>query len=392
MGLPMAKNVAKTMSVTVFDPVASSLAAAKEAGLNTAPSAEAAVAEVSTVISMLPNGKVASSLYLGGDSGSGLLDIMSPNTDILDCSTIDAPTARKLASVAAEKGHCYMDTPVSGGIAAAAAATLSFMVGGSDGAFERAKSVLALMGPNQFHAGPAGSGQVAKACNNMLLAIHMIGTSEALSMGARSGLDPAALSEIFKASSGRNWSVEVYNPFPGVMPNAPASNDYKPGFMVDLMAKVCASSGCPVRLVCPKPEPGNTPSTFLRDTQCLLRHRAFSALHTTGPWARNGCCEAGRPQRANGRAGPIALQCPPKGWQRPAGLLQHLREVRKVVIFNASCGASTFGVSLCRHVRRRERHIGTPLLPVRSICVGATRTTRTRTRRVHGERRGHEAD
>ena len=130
-----------------------------------------------------------------------------------------------------------MDAPVSGGVAAAAAGTLAFMCGGDAETFEKAKVVLEAMGKNIFHAGPHGAGQVAKGCNNMLLAIHMIGTCEALEMGARNGLDPSVLSDIMLASSGRNWSLEVYNPYPGVMPNAPASNDYQPGFMVDLMVK-----------------------------------------------------------------------------------------------------------------------------------------------------------
>ena len=130
-----------------------------------------------------------------------------------------------------------MDAPVSGGVAAAAAGTLAFMCGGEANTFEKARIILADMGKNIFHAGPAGAGQVAKGCNNMLLAIHMIGTTEALEMGARNGLDPAVLSEIMLASSGRNWSLEVYNPYPGVMETAPASNDYQPGFMVDLMVK-----------------------------------------------------------------------------------------------------------------------------------------------------------
>jgi 3-hydroxyisobutyrate dehydrogenase len=130
-----------------------------------------------------------------------------------------------------------MDAPVSGGVAAAAAGTLAFMCGGDAQTFEKAKLVLGGMGRNIFHAGPHGAGQVAKGCNNMLLAVHMLGTCEALEMGARNGLDPSVLSEIMLASSGRNWSLEVYNPYPGVMATAPACNDYKPGFMVDLMVK-----------------------------------------------------------------------------------------------------------------------------------------------------------
>jgi len=180
-----------------------------------------------------------SNLYLGEGGGQGVLDVLDAKTTevILDCSTIDVSTARAVSDAASQKGLSFMDSPVSGGVAVAAAGNLAFMCGGEAAAFEKAKSVLAPMGQKIFHAGPPGSGQVAKACNNMLLAIHMIGTCEALSMGSRSGLDPAALSEILKASSGRNWSLELYNPFPGVMPTTPASNDYAPGFMVDLMVK-----------------------------------------------------------------------------------------------------------------------------------------------------------
>lgn len=237
MGLPMAKNLAKAHAVTVFDASPKTLEVAKADGLTVAASLEAAVKEADAVVTMLPNGAIASKVYMGDGSAPGLFSSLAAGTDCLDCSTIDVGTAQQLAAAAGDRGLCYMDTPVSGGVAAAAGAKLSFMCGGAPDAFERAKPLLGAMGPNQFLAGPAGSGQVAKACNNMLLAIHMIGTSEALSMGARSGLDPAALSEIFKASSGRNWSVEVYNPYPGVLPTAPSSNGYAPGFMVDLMAK-----------------------------------------------------------------------------------------------------------------------------------------------------------
>jgi 3-hydroxyisobutyrate dehydrogenase len=173
-------------------------------------------------------------VYLGEE---GLLSRLTGDTTVLDCSTIDAATARAVGEAAAASGIGFMDAPVSGGVAAAAAGTLAFMCGGSADTFEKARLILSDMGKNIFHAGPAGAGQVAKGCNNMLLAIHMIGTCEALEMGVRNGLDPKVLSEIMLASSGRNWSLEVYNPYPGVMENAPASNDYKPGFMVDLMVK-----------------------------------------------------------------------------------------------------------------------------------------------------------
>ena len=237
MGGPMAKNlVAAGHSVTVFDLVPEACAELEAAGASVAATTEAAVLGAEYVITMLPAGKHVHSVYVG-ENDDGLLSKLDASVTVLDCSTIDAETARSVGAAAKDKGIGFMDTPVSGGVAAAAAGTLAFMCGGDAATFERAKLVLSDMGKNIFHAGPAGAGQVAKGCNNMLLAIHMIGTSEALEMGARNGLDPAVLSEIMLASSGRNWSLEVYNPYPGVMESAPASNDYKPGFMVDLMVK-----------------------------------------------------------------------------------------------------------------------------------------------------------
>ena len=235
MGGPMATNLVKAgHAVTVFDLSQPACEQMREQGASIAASAAEAAAGKDYVISMLPAGKHVAGTYLGED---GLLAKLGSATTVLDCSTIDAATAREVGAAAAAKGIGFMDAPVSGGVAAAAAGTLAFMCGGDAATFEKAKLILKDMGKNIFHAGPAGAGQVAKGCNNMLLAIHMIGTCEALEMGARNGLDPKVLSDIMLASSGRNWSLEVYNPYPGVMPNAPASNDYKPGFMVDLMVK-----------------------------------------------------------------------------------------------------------------------------------------------------------
>ena len=235
MGGPMAINLVKAgHEVSVFDLSETACQQLSDAGARVAESAANAATEVDYVLSMLPAGKHVSGVYLGED---GLLSQLTGDTTVLDCSTIDAATAREVGEAAAAAGIGFMDSPVSGGVAAAAAGTLAFMCGGSAETFEKARLILADMGKNIFHAGPAGAGQVAKGCNNMLLAIHMIGTCEALEMGARNGLDPAVLSEIMLASSGRNWSLEVYNPYPGVMENAPASNDYTPGFMVDLMVK-----------------------------------------------------------------------------------------------------------------------------------------------------------
>ncbi len=235
MGGPMAKNlVTAGHAVTVFDLVPEACAELREAGAAVAEDALAATRGAEYVISMLPAGKHVAGIYLGE---KGLLSQLDAKVTVLDCSTIDAETSKQVGEAAAACGIGFMDAPVSGGVAAAAAGTLAFMCGGDAATFEKAQLALSGMGSKIFHAGPHGAGQVAKACNNMLLAVHMLGTCEALEMGARNGLDPAVLSEIMLASSGRNWSLEVYNPFPGVMDGAPASNDYRPGFMVDLMVK-----------------------------------------------------------------------------------------------------------------------------------------------------------
>ncbi len=237
MGGPMAKNLlAAGHHLKVFDLSEAALADVAKAGAAVADSARLACSGASVVITMLPAGKHVAEVYTGSE---GLFSVLPEGTLCLDASTIDTETARTVGEAATAVGIAFMDTPVSGGVAAAAAGTLAFMCGGTAKAFERAKAILAGMGNPEkiFHAGPAGAGQVAKAVNNMLLAIHMIGTCEALSMGTAYGLEPAVLSEIMKASSGNNWSLQVYNPWPDVMPGVPSSNDYQPGFMVDLMVK-----------------------------------------------------------------------------------------------------------------------------------------------------------
>lgn len=235
MGGPMATNLVKANhNVVVFDLAPAACDQLASAGASIAATAVEAAVGADYLISMLPAGKHVAATYLGD---TGLLAKLDIATTVLDCSTIDAATARAVGEAAATMGIGFMDAPVSGGVAAAAAGTLAFMCGGSAETFKKAEIILKDMGKNIFHAGPAGSGQVAKGCNNMLLAIHMIGTCEALEMGARNGLDPKVLSDIMLASSGRNWSLEVYNPYPGVMEAAPASHDYQPGFMVDLMVK-----------------------------------------------------------------------------------------------------------------------------------------------------------
>ena len=238
MGGPMAVNLIKAgMTVRVFDLVPAAMQSLAEQGAITAQSACGAAAGADVVVTMLPAGKHVRSLYLGGEQQQGLLDVVAEGTLLIDSSTIDADSARAVAAASAAKGLEFVDAPVSGGTAGAAAGTLTFICGGSDAGFAKAKPVLECMGANIFHAGSAGAGQVAKICNNMLLSVLMVGTSEALSLGIDNGLDPKVLSDIMKVSSGGNWTLEKYNPCPGVMPSVPSSNDYQGGFMVDLMVK-----------------------------------------------------------------------------------------------------------------------------------------------------------
>lgn len=236
MGGPMAVNLIKAgHQVQVFDLSPAALERAVSAGASKADSATAAVKGAQFVISMLPAGKHVEALYVSGESP--LFDAVEPQTLIIDSSTIDSETAKRVAAIGAARGIDFIDAPVSGGVGAATAGTLAFMVGASEQLFERAKPILQGMGKNIFRAGESGAGQIAKCCNNMLLAIHMAGTAEALNMGVKNGLDPSVLSEIMKQSSGNNWSLQVYNPYPDVMPNVPASNNYQGGFAVDLMFK-----------------------------------------------------------------------------------------------------------------------------------------------------------
>ncbi|WP_435103871.1 3-hydroxyisobutyrate dehydrogenase [Arhodomonas sp. AD133] len=235
MGGPMAGNLLQAgHEVTVFDLVPEAVATLTDAGAKSADSAVAAAAGAEVVITMLPAGHHVRSVYM---DGGGLLDNVSDDTLLVDCSTIAAEDARAVAEAARERGIAFVDAPVSGGVAGAKAGTLTFICGGDAQAVENARPVLEVMGKAVFHAGPSGAGQVGKMCNNMLLAVLMIGTSEALNLAEAHGLDPAVLSEVMKASSGSNWALQVYNPYPGVMEGAPASNGYRPGFMVDLMAK-----------------------------------------------------------------------------------------------------------------------------------------------------------
>lgn len=235
MGLPMAQNLARAgFAVSGFDLAAGQIDALVEAGGQRAASAAAAVATADAVVTMLPASRHVEAAYLGDD---GVLATAPPGTLLIDCSTIAPEAARKVAAAAAAQGLAMVDAPVSGGTGGAQAGTLTFMVGGDMAALERARPLLEKMGKNIFHAGASGTGQTVKVCNNMLLGILMAGTSEALRLGMANGMAPAVLSEIMAKSSGRNWVLELYNPCPGVMENAPASRGYRGGFGTDLMLK-----------------------------------------------------------------------------------------------------------------------------------------------------------
>lgn len=235
MGGPMAANLLKAgHELSVFDLQPALVDALAGQGAMAVQSPVDAVADADVVISMLPSGKAVSSLYLGD---KGVLEHIPAGALIIDCSTIDAATAKQVAQAAEASGRRMIDAPVSGGVAGAAAATLTFICGGAAEDVQRAEPVLLQMGKKVFRAGDHGAGQTAKLCNNMLLAIHMIGTCEALQLGADHGLDPKVLSDIMLASSGRNWSLELYNPYPGVMENVPASRNYDGGFKTRLMNK-----------------------------------------------------------------------------------------------------------------------------------------------------------
>ncbi|BCD84129.1 NAD-dependent L-serine dehydrogenase [Pseudomonas solani] len=235
MGLPMARNLLKAgHELKVFDLVQSAVDELVAEGAKAANDAHDAVSGVEIVVSMLPASRHVEGLYLGDD---GLLAFIRAGTLVLECSTIAPDSARKVHAQAKALGIDLLDAPVSGGTAGAAGGTLTFMVGGDGNTLEKARPVLAAMGKNIFHAGPEGAGQVAKVCNNQVLAVQMIATAEAMALGVANGLDPSALAEIMRQSSGGNWVLERYNPWPGVMAAAPASNGYQGGFMAELMAK-----------------------------------------------------------------------------------------------------------------------------------------------------------
>ncbi len=236
MGAPMAHNLLKAgHQLSVFDLNAAAVENLVGAGALPVDSPTAiAQGNAERIITMLPAAAHVKSVYLGEN---GLIASSRAGVMLIDCSTIDPHSAREVAKAAAEHGNPMLDAPVSGGTGGAAAGTLTFMVGGSDADFDRAQPILAAMGKNIVHCGAAGNGQVAKVANNMLLGISMIGVAEAMALGVALGMDAKTLAGVINTSSGRCWSSDTYNPFPGVLDNVPASRGYSGGFGSDLMLK-----------------------------------------------------------------------------------------------------------------------------------------------------------
>jgi 3-hydroxyisobutyrate dehydrogenase len=235
MGLPMARNLLKAgHEVAGFDVVGPALDAAVAAGARAAGSASEAAAGTEVVITMLPEGQHVREVYLGVD---GIIARAAPDGLLIDCSTIDVDSARAVNQAAAERGLEVLDAPVSGGVAGAENATLTFMVGGSEAGMARARPILERMGKTVVHTGPSGNGQAAKICNNMLLAISMIGVCEAFVLAERLGLAADKLFEVSSRSSGQCWALTSYCPVPGPVPSSPANRDYQAGFTAAMMAK-----------------------------------------------------------------------------------------------------------------------------------------------------------
>jgi 3-hydroxyisobutyrate dehydrogenase len=233
MGLPMAGNlVKKGHAVKGFDLMAGNVDKAAARGVAKAASAAEAAKGVEAVVTMLPAGKDTMAVW-----GGGMLEAAAPGTLMIDSSTIDVASARAAHKLAADARMLSLDAPVSGGVGGAEAATLTFMAGGSKEAFDKAKPILEAMGKRIVHCGEAGAGQTAKICNNMMLAVSMIGVCEAFILAEKLGLSHQALFDVASNSSGQCWALTSYCPVPGPVPAAPSNNKYKPGFASALMLK-----------------------------------------------------------------------------------------------------------------------------------------------------------
>ncbi len=236
MGNPMAENLHKSgKKITVFDVSKEMMERAEKKGLNTSESIESLInEEVSIVITMLPEGKHSKEIYLGDN---GIINKVSKDCLLIDCSTIDIETSKEIGNAADEQNIMMIDAPVSGGVMGAQKATLNIMVGGSKEAFDKALPVLKILGKNIYHAGEIGSGNGAKICNNMALGIAMIAASESLMLAKRLNIDIKKVHEIMRNASGNSWPISVYPPLPGLIDGTPSNNNYRPGFSAGMMNK-----------------------------------------------------------------------------------------------------------------------------------------------------------
>ena len=236
MGCPMAENLMKSgKKIKVFDVSKKMTQIAKEKNLEVIEHLNDLITnDVTTVITMLPEGKHSKEVFMGDN---GIINKVSKNCLLIDCSTIDIQTSIEIGKKATENGIKMIDAPVSGGVMGAQKATLNIMVGGTEEAFELALPLLKIMGKNIFHAGDLGSGNGAKICNNMSLGITMIAASESLMLAKRLNIDIKKVHEIMKNASGNSWPISVYPPLPGLIEGTPSNNNYRPGFSAGMMNK-----------------------------------------------------------------------------------------------------------------------------------------------------------
>lgn len=268
MGAPMVRNLLlANRQVIVYDQQESAMAGLAEVGVATATSVADAVQHADEmVITMLPAGPHVHAVYCGKE---GVLHHVTPGVPLIDCSTIDPATAQTVSMAAQVRGNPMADAPVSGGTTGAAAGTLTFMVGAESEFFATVEPVLKQMGKRVIHCGGPGAGQIAKLCNNMLLAISMAGVAEAMALGDKLGMDPKVLADVINASSGRCWASDTYNPWPDIVPTAPAGHGYAGGFSNRLMLKDLALATEAARL-------SNQPTMMAATAQQLYQWMAAS--------------------------------------------------------------------------------------------------------------------
>lgn len=231
----MAKNLLDAgHKLLVHDVFPEALVDLRELGAGTAATPSEVASQTSTIITMLPSSPNVKDAYCGEN---GILSSMKPGSLLIDTSTIEPAVAQEVDELVQSKGGTFLDAPVSGGVTAAKGGTLTFMVGGKEESYQEAVKILQHMGKNVIHTGPCGTGQAAKICNNLLLAVSMIGVSEATNLAIRLGLEPEMIAKVINTSSGRCWSSDTYNPCPGIIDGIPSSNNYQAGFASQLMVK-----------------------------------------------------------------------------------------------------------------------------------------------------------